>query len=130
MNNEFQETLYFGYCRDLTGNLVVIDTAKQNGRIVPRFSPNQFEPEPEESEGEVDELLGEICQNLTAIERRTWLQLVDGLSILDVAAGEGVSRTAIYERIRGNSKGHGGMVAKNDYVAIWWRLRQSREDNQ
>jgi hypothetical protein len=38
------------------------------------------------------------------------------------------SRTAIYERIRGNSKGHGGMIAKNLYVAIWWRTRQARED--
>ena len=47
---------------------------------------------------DLEELIFEICQNLTATERRTWLQLVDGVSILDVAAAEGVSRTAIYER--------------------------------
>ena len=43
---------------------------------------------------------------------------------------EGVNRAAIYERIRGSSKGHGGMIAKNQYVAIWWRLRQEKGASQ
>jgi len=46
---------------------------------------------------------------------------------LDIATAEGVSRNAVYERIRGSSKRHGGMAAKNPYVAIWWRLRQEKE---
>jgi hypothetical protein len=127
MNLESNELLYFRYCRTLDGNLVPIDTAKQNGRLVPRFSPGQFEPVADDGDDELDELIAEVCQDLTAIERRTWLQLIDGLTVLDIAAAEGVSRAAVYERIRGNSKGHGGMVAKNPYVAIWWRLRQEKE---
>ena len=130
MNTESNELLYFRYCRTLDGGAIPVDTAKQNGRLVPRFSPGQFEPAPDEGDGELDELIAEICQNLTTIERRTWLELIDGLTVLDIAATEGVSRSAIYERIRGNSKGHGGMVAKNPYVAIWWRLRQEKEAGQ
>jgi hypothetical protein len=128
--HSYDETLHFRYCRDLDGRLVAIDVARQNGRLVPRFSPNQFEPIQDDTNSDLDELIFEICQNLTATERRTWLQLVDGVSILDVAAAEGVSRTAIYERIRGSSKGHGGMIAKNPYVAIWWRLRHGDEGGQ
>jgi hypothetical protein len=96
---------------------------------VPRFSPEDLEPVSvaDDDTSEMDELIAEITQNLTAVERRTWLRLVDGTSILELAASEGVSRAAIYERIRGNSKGQGGMIAKNDYVGIWWRLRQTQE---
>jgi hypothetical protein len=127
MNTEISELLYFRHCRALDGALIPIDTAKHNGRVVPCFSPGQFEPIHDGADGELDELIAEICQDLTAVERRTWLDLIDGLTVLDIAATEGVSRAAIYARIRGNSKGHGGMVAKNPYVAIWWRLRQEKE---
>jgi len=58
---------------------------------------------------------------LTKTERRTWLLLLLGYSIVETARKENVSRSAIYERIRGNSKGQGGMIRKNDYVWIWWR---------
>jgi hypothetical protein len=125
MNTE-AKTLYFRYCRRIDGQLISVDTARRNGRLVPRFSPEDFEPilaGAEDTSCELDELIAEITQNLTGIERRTWLQLVDGATILDIAAAEHVSRAAIYERIRGNTKGQGGMVAKNPYVAIWWRLR-------
>ena len=129
MDIENQETTYFRYCRTLEGRLVPVDTIKRNGRLVPRFSPEDLEPVSvaDDDASEMDELIAEITQNLTAVERRTWLRLVDGTSILELAASEGVSRAAIYERIRGNSKGQGGMIAKNDYVGIWWRLRQTQE---
>jgi hypothetical protein len=129
MDTEANETLYFRYCRTLDGSLVAIDTARQNGRLVPRFSPNQFEPLPDDSSSELDELVVEVCQNLSSIERRTWLQIIDGLTIVDIAAADGVSRAAIYERIRGNSKGQGGMIAKNDYCRIWWE-RRNQEDGR
>lgn len=131
MDIETKETLYFHYCRTLDGQLLAVDVARRNGRLVPRFSPEHFDPQcvtGETDNRELEELITEVTQNLTATERRTWLQLVDGVSILDIAAAEGVSRAAIYERIRGNSKGQGGMAAKNSYVAIWWRLRQAREN--
>jgi hypothetical protein len=122
-----EELLYFRYCRTLDGRLIPIDTAKHNGRLVPHFSPDQFTPILDHSDCEFEELIAEVCQNLTITERRTWLQLVDGLTILDIAAAERISRTAVYERIRGNSKGQGGMVAKNDYCRIWWERRQRKD---
>jgi DNA-directed RNA polymerase specialized sigma24 family protein len=124
--NSFDETTYFRYCRKIDGSLEPVDVAKRNDRLVPRFHPSVLEPdfqtEPDESP-EYRELVEEVSQNLSPVERRTWLRLLDGMSILDIAAEDGVSRAAIYERIRGSSKGHGGMIAKNGYVAIWWRLR-------
>ena len=36
---------------------------------------------------------------------------------------------AIYERIRGNSKGQGGMIRKNDYVHIWWRDQRNKNND-
>jgi hypothetical protein len=131
--NETNETIYFRYCRTIDGRLLPVDTARRNGRLVPLFSPTDLEPPTAGGEAdsrEIDELIAEISQDLTAIERRTWLQLVDGATILDIANAEGVSRAAIYERIRGNSKGQGGMIAKNPYVAIWWGLRQGREEGR
>jgi hypothetical protein len=35
-----------------------------------------------------------------------------------------VKRSAIYARICGNSKGQGGMIAKNFWVLLWWLCRQ------
>ena len=133
MNQELAETLYFRYCRTLNGDLVPLDCIKRNGRLVPRFSPEQLEPltlDGASDLSEWDELIAEITQNLTVVERRTWLDLLDGKSILDLAATDKVSRAAVYERIRGNSKGHGGMVSKNPYVEIWWRLRKGGQNER
>ena len=44
MDIENQETTYFRYCRTLEGRLVPVDTIKRNGRLVPRFSPEDLEP--------------------------------------------------------------------------------------
>lgn len=123
-----EQALYFRYCRSLDGRLVPVDTARRNGRLVPRFEPELLEPSPEQEDApELAELIDEITEHLTPTERRTWLKLLDGRSILDIAAEEGVSRAAVYERIRGSSRGKGGMVAKNEYVAIWWKRRSKRE---
>jgi hypothetical protein len=62
--------------------------------------------------------------NLNQIESRTWRQILSGLSLKAIAEGEGVSRSAIYNRILGNRFGHGGMVGKNVWVLLWWRLRR------
>ena len=78
-----------------------------------------FEPPPplETDETlEFQELVEEICHNLNPMERRTWLRLLDGLSIFELAKEESVSRAAIHDRLR-------RMTKKNDYVAIWWRLK-------
>lgn len=62
--------------------------------------------------------------NLNDVERRTWRQILSAASINTIAREEGISRAAIYARIQGNSKGQGGMIGKNVWVLLWWRLRQ------
>ena len=62
--------------------------------------------------------------NLNDLERRTWRQILSAISINAIARQEGVSRAAIYARIQGNSKGQGGMIGKNVWVLLWWRVRQ------
>jgi len=132
--DDFQsEVSYFRYCRKIDGTLEPVDVAKRNDRLVPRFHPSVTEPElqtdPEES-SDYRELIEEVSQNLNALERRTWLRLLDGRSVLDIAAEDGVSRAAIYERIRGRSKSQGGMIGKNPYCLIWWCRRQQQEGSQ
>lgn len=65
--------------------------------------------------------------NLNEVERRTWRQILSATSINAIAAEEGISRAAVYSRIQGNSKGQGGMVAKNFWCLLWWRLRQEQQ---
>jgi hypothetical protein len=62
--------------------------------------------------------------NLTEVERRTWRQILSGVSLSAIAKSDGVSRNAIYARIQGNRFGHGGMIGKNFWVLLWWRLRR------
>jgi hypothetical protein len=64
--------------------------------------------------------------NLNAVEQRTWRKLLNGQSISSIAQDEGVSRKAVYDRIQGNAQGHGGMIGKNFWVLLWWRLRRER----
>ena len=91
--------------------------------LVPNFS-RSWEGDATDRESELPTwLVSALTANLTETECRTWRRLLDGQSIAAIAAAEGVSRTAIYERIRGSSRGHGGMVAKNPWVALWWLHR-------
>jgi len=113
------ETSYFRYVRLLDGRLEPVDLARRNGRAVPRFHPSVTEPQadpPGEDSAEYQELVTEVSQDLTEIERCTWMKILDERSIHEIAEEEGVSRAAVYDRIR-------RMVKKNDYVAIWWRLK-------
>jgi DNA-directed RNA polymerase specialized sigma24 family protein len=129
MAEPFNETTYFQYARRIDGRLEAIDTTRHNGRLVPRFDPSWTDSisDLSEDDSELEELIAELSYNLNPLERRTWLQLIDGLPVEQIADAEGVSRTAVYERIRGNFKKQGGMVKKNDYVRIWWNLRQSQK---
>jgi hypothetical protein len=119
MDASESEVHYFRYVRKVDGSLEPVDVARRNGRVVPRFHPSVLEPpettDPEETP-EYQELVSEISQNLNPTEKGTWLRLLDGASICDIASDARVSRAAIYDRIK-------RMVAKNDYVAIWWRLK-------
>jgi len=107
------EVSYFRYCRDHSGNLVPVDLARRNGRLVPRFPPSMTEPAtPDEGESdEYGELVAEVTQKLTPVQSRTFLRLADGASILEIAKEENVSRAAIYDRIK-------RMIRRNAYCAI------------
>ena len=107
------EVSYFRYCRDQRGNLVPIDLARRNGRLVPRFPPSMIEPAVpgEEESDEFGDLVAEVTQNLTAVQSRTFLRLADGASILEIAKEENISRAAIYDRIK-------RMIRRNAYCAI------------
>jgi hypothetical protein len=127
MQNRFDETTYFHYARRIDGRLESVDCARHNGRLVPRFDPSWTDVAcgGPADDSEFEELIAELSYNLNAAESRTWLKLIDGQSVEHIAQTEGVSRAAVYERIRGNSKNQGGMVKKNDYVRLWWNLRQA-----
>lgn len=122
MKKKLDESTYFRYVRTLDGRLEPIDVVLHNKRLVPRFSPTAAEP-PSAEPSDFKRLVREVMYGLNRTERRTWLNLLLGLSIVEVACKEKVSRAAIYERLRGNSKGQGGMIRKNDYVRIWWERR-------
>src|SRR4029077_15969191 len=62
--------------------------------------------------------------NLNSLERETWRKILGAQSVASIANEEGVSRAAIYARIKGNRKGQGGMIGKNFWVLLWWRLRR------
>ncbi len=123
------ETLYFRSCRNLSGKSRDLSFCKRNGRPEPIFPPNWSEQEQESDNQELQELIEEICYGLSPIERSTWLLLIDGLSLSEIARNDCVSRQAIYARIRGTKKSPGGMIAKNEYVAIWWKLHNKKPND-
>src|SRR5688572_10428879 len=101
----------FHCCCSLDGATHDVTFYRQNGRLVPRIDPAllsspSLEPEPA---SDYEELVEEVCQNLTAIERRTWLFILDGWSISRVAEEDEVSRPAVYSRLR-------SMARRNPYV--------------
>lgn len=119
--NQTEAVKFERYCR-LDGSIAPAEIIRRNGYPEMQFPAAAVEFPVHyvgDETAEYKELLDEICQNLNEIERRTWLKIIDGRSILDIAADEEVARAAIYDRIR-------RMVKKNDYCAIWWRLKKNK----
>lgn len=114
----------FQSCRTLDGHTEPIAFARRGGRRVATMNPVWAEGGPSvvPSCPWIDD--PRFYVNLNQIESRTWRQILSGLSIRAIAEGEGVSRSAIYNRIAGNRLGHGGMVGKNVWVLMWWRIRR------
>jgi hypothetical protein len=119
MEKTESEVSQFHQYRRIDGAIEPVTLIRRNRRPEIQFPADIVEcplfADAEESD-EYRELLDEVCQNLNEIERRTWLRIIDGRSILDIAGEERVSRAAIYDRIK-------RMVEKNTYCAIWWRLK-------
>jgi hypothetical protein len=118
-NKSPDESFVFQQYRRIDGAVQPVGLIRRNRRPTLQFPPAIVDfpvyAEAEETP-EYGELVDEVCQNLNDIERQTWLRIIDGRSILGIAAEEGVSRAAIYDRIK-------RMVEKNSYCAIWWRLK-------
>src|ERR1039457_5091910 len=121
------DTSYYRYCRDHRGNLVPVDVARRNGRLVPRFSPDITEPYllPDNEHGpDYEELVEELCQNLHDKERRRWLLAIrDDRNITEIAQSEAVSRQAIIDCFR-------RMANKNPYVRIWLDYKKRRNQHE
>jgi hypothetical protein len=118
------ELLRFRHCRDLGGNTISISVGRRNGKPAVFFPPTPCPPckTPDGTDDFRDQ--ERLFINLNPVERGTWRKLLATQSIASIAKEEGVSRAAIYARIQGNGKGQGGMIAKNFWVLLWWRLRQ------
>jgi hypothetical protein len=111
------------YC-DLAGNRQSISYGRRNGRRSV-FLPRSFgEPAGSDTRPIDYDEQNRLFINLNSLERQTWRKILSAHSIANIAEQEGVSRAAIYARIQGNAKGQGGMIAKNFWVLLWWRLRQ------
>jgi hypothetical protein len=124
MQNDLAETLRFRQCRDLGGCALPLNVGRRNGKPSAFFPPHltvptETEPAPTERREQA-----RLFINLNPVERQTWRKLLAAQPIASIAKEEGVSRAAIYARIAGNRKGQGGMIAKNFWVLLWWRLRQ------
>jgi hypothetical protein len=111
-------------CKTLDGRTERLSIIKRGGRRAVSLSPAWSDGGPGRTEANswLDD--PRYYVNLTATERRTWRQILSGVSLSAIADTEGVSRAAIYERIQGNRFGHGGMIGKNVWVLLWWRLRK------
>ena len=116
----------FRRCQTLRGRSEPLNIGRRNGQFVAFFGPNWKTdgPEPNLPFPWLDDT--RLYVNLNDLEQRTWRQILSGISISAIAIDEGVSRTAIYQRIEGNRFGHGGMIGKNFWVLLWWRLRRQR----
>ena len=118
------ELLRFRRCRDLHGNAVGVTVGRRNGKpaafLTARFEDPAPAPEPQEFEDDPKHYV-----NLNPLERETFRRILKGQSIASIAQEDGVKRSAIYARICGNSKGQGGMIAKNFWVLLWWRCHQN-----
>jgi len=118
------EDRQFRRYRSEEGTIESLDIVRRNGIGVPRPAG----PDPRDTvQSRFVVLLRTyrvLMYNLTSIERRVWVRLLLGASMDDVASMFGVSRPAIYCRIRGDGKGYRGMIGKNQNVRIWWDRRQ------
>jgi hypothetical protein len=137
-NEDFDfDVNYFHYARDHGGKLIPVGIVRRNKRAVPRFDPLITEPD-QHPDGDADQPGGasqasvpwiedpRYYVNLNEVESRTWRLILSAKSISEIARIERVKRQAILCRIRGNSKGQGGMIAKNFWVLLWWRIRRRR----
>ena len=124
MQPQSDDCLQFHRSRRLDGSIECVSVGKRNGKTAVFFPAKWSEP-PEATPDSLDVPdLERYSVNLNLVERETWRRIRRGHSIERIASEDGVTRSAIYCRIRGNNKGQGGMTVKNFWVHLWWTLRQ------
>ena len=111
------------YYRRLDGSIERVSLGRRNGHTLALLPPSCTEPPNKEQAMEIFEQ-SRLYVNLNPLEAETWKKILKGQSIRSIAREEGVARQAVYGRIEGNSKGHGGMIGKNFWVLLWWLVRQ------
>src|ERR1035437_3295653 len=118
------EACRFQVFRDLHGGMQYAGAGRRNGQpsVFFRRTYTESAPEPAIETNLRDQ--PRLFVNLNSVERETWRKILAARSIADIAKEEGISRAAIYARIRGNSRCQGGMIAKSPWVLLWWRSRQ------
>lgn len=120
-------TFLFRRFRRLDGSVEPVSICKRGGRPFLAVTPSAISPPGGEGGAPPPRWdQKRYFVNLNIIQRRTWELILRGHSLSAIARMEGVSYQAILERIRGNSKGQGGMVAKNFYVLVWWIAREAQ----
>lgn len=132
MQDDSGDLLFYQACRSLDGRVCIPLVGKRNGRRTAFFGPDWAHPGTQNASSRFHpEDLGieDLFLNLTEIERSTWERILDSRSIPSIADEDRISTSAVYERIRGSSKRHGGMVAKNRWVARWWAARLESKNN-
>ena len=124
MNTTDSSGLDFQACQTFDGRAMRVSLGKRTGRATILFTPEWTDAERDvpDSFPWVDDV--KYYVNLNPVESATWRKVLNGESIAAIAHDEGISRQAVYARIRGNSQGQGGMIAKNFWVLLWWQLRQ------
>jgi len=114
---------FHSYIRGHGGALELADCIRRCGRLVPRHEPESRREGPSSRRlADLLEFCREITYGLNTLQRRTFLRLLLG-TLEDTANSFGISRAAVYSRIRGRD-GNGGMIAQNEYVRIWWTGRK------
>ena len=124
MSHSDFSTLGFQTCATIDGRPERIGVGRRNGHLTVLLSRDWAEGGPRRTQSRLWVDDPKYYVNLNTVEGRTWRRILSGSSINAIAADEGVSRAAIYARIQGNRQGHGGMIAKNYWCLLWWRLRQ------
>jgi len=124
MDIDLLETLFFQRCADASGSTQLLQVGRRNGRPSVFLARGFWHPPDVDVPATAFSEQERFFVNLNRVERETWRKILEAQSIASIAREEGVSRAAIYARIEGNRRGHGGMIRKNFWVLLWWLVRQ------
>ena len=87
---DIEQTLYFRYCRSLDGRLVPVDTARRNGRVVPRFDPEVLEPvDTDADSSDLAELIDEITKIADTV-RKNGPMALESVQVDDPFLAQGI----------------------------------------